>query len=211
MPTAAARKKKSAAPGSRRGRDRRAEILKAARAVFFERGYLGASTDEILARSGGSKETLYTHFGSKLGLFREVVQAELEIIFAVVTSQAEGPPLDRLRLAGRGFVRQAMRPDTIAILRILIAEGVRVPELTARLRDTAYGTIMRLFAERIASVQATGEWTSDDPEALADTYLDLLQGGTVFRQLLEPDFRISARKLDAYADACLERLARLAR
>jgi len=210
MPTAA-RKKTSPAAGSRRGADRRAEIIKAARAVFFERGYLGASTDEILARSGGSKETLYAHFGNKLGLFREVVQAELEILFASVTSHAEAAPLDRLRLAGRAFIRQAMRPDTIAILRILVAEGARVPELTARLRDQTYGKIMHLFAERIASVQASGECRGDDPETLADIYLDLLQGGTIFRKLLEPDFRISARELDAYADVCLERLARLAR
>jgi AcrR family transcriptional regulator len=209
MSIATARKKAPLA-ASRRGRDRRGEILKAARAVFLERGFLGASTDEILARSGGSKETLYAHFGSKLGLFREVVQGELEIIFTSFAGHADEAPLERLRLAGRGFIRQAMQSDAIAILRILIAEGVRVPELTAQLRDQAYGTIVRHFAELIANVQAAGACTSDDPETLAEIYLDLLQGGTVFRQLLEPDFRLSARELDAHADTCLERLARLA-
>jgi len=210
MSIATARKKAPVAV-SRRGRDRRADILKAARAVFLERGFLGASTDEILARSGGSKETLYAHFGSKLGLFSEVVQGELEMIFTSFAGHADEAPLDRLRLAGRGFIRQVMRPDAIAILRILIAEGVRVPELTAKLRDEAYGKIMRRFAELIANVKAAGECRSDDPETLADIYLDLLQGGTVFRRLLEPDFQMSARELDAHADICLERLARLAR
>jgi len=210
MPTTAARKKSSPA-SSPRSRDRRADIIKAAREVFLERGYAGASTDEIVGRSGGSKETLYSHFGNKLGLFREVVEGELEIIFTSFAGHADEAPLDRLRLAGRGFIRQAMRPDAIAFLRILIAEGVRVPELTAQLRDQAYGSIMRRFAELIANVKAVGGCRSDDPETLAEIYLDLLQGGTVFRQLLEPDFQMSARELDAHADRCLERLARLAR
>ncbi len=138
------------------------------------------------------------------------MQGELEIIFTSFAGHADEAPLERLRLAGRGFIRQAMQSDAIAILRILIAEGVRVPELTAQLRDQAYGTIVRHFAELIANVQAAGACTSDDPETLAEIYLDLLQGGTVFRQLLEPNFRLSARELDAHADTCLERLARLA-
>jgi AcrR family transcriptional regulator len=212
MPTSTAKRTvPAAARTSRRGRDRRLEIIKAARDVFLERGFLGASTDEILTRSGGSKETLYAHFGSKLGLFREVITAELQLIFATVTSKAGETPIDGLRLAGRAFVRQAMQPEKIRLMRILIAEGVRIPELTEQLHDTAYVQIKQLFIERIERVQAAGEFTGDSAATLAEVFLDLLQGETVFRTLLEPQFRMSARELDAHSDRSLERLARLAR
>jgi AcrR family transcriptional regulator len=210
MSIATARKKAPAA-ASRRGRDRRGEIIKAAREVFLERGFLGASTDEILARSGGSKETLYSHFGSKLGLFREVIALQLELLFATVTSAPDETPLARLRLAARGFIREAMQPDAIALMRILIAEGVRVPELTAQLHETAYKRIVAIFADRIASVQATGTCAGESAETLAEIFIDLLRGGTVFRILLEPQFRTTGRHMDAHADACVERLLRLAR
>ena len=169
MPTSTAKRTvPAAARTSRRGRDRRLEIIKAARDVFLERGFLGASTDEILTRSGGSKETLYAHFGSKLGLFREVITAELQLIFATVTSKAGETPIDGLRLAGRAFVRQAMQPEKIRLMRILIAEGVRIPELTEQLHDTAYVQIKQLFIERIERVQAAGEFTGDSAATLAE-------------------------------------------
>jgi AcrR family transcriptional regulator len=52
--------------------ERRAEtsarLLAAAREVFAERGYLGASLDLVSARAGCTRGALYDHFGSKEGL-----------------------------------------------------------------------------------------------------------------------------------------------
>jgi AcrR family transcriptional regulator len=45
-----------------------ARLLAAARQVFAERGYQGASLDLLSARAGCTKGALYDHFGSKEGL-----------------------------------------------------------------------------------------------------------------------------------------------
>ncbi len=55
-----------------RGEARRSALLEAAREVFLEQGYEGASIEEIVRRVGGSKASLYAYFGSKQGLFWEV-------------------------------------------------------------------------------------------------------------------------------------------
>lgn len=55
---------------------RRALILDNAAEVFAERGYDGASIDEIARRSDISAPVLYDHFPSKLTLFREVLDSE---------------------------------------------------------------------------------------------------------------------------------------
>jgi len=210
MPAAAPRKKSTTAT-SQRSRDRRADIIKAARDVFLERGYAGASTDEIVGRSGGSKETLYAHFGNKLGLFRDVILVEVDTLFAPLSGRPDEEPLERLRLAARSYIRQSMRPEVIALMRILISEGVRIPELTTQLRAIVEQKILGVFAELITAVQATGELKGEPARALAEIFNDLLRGGTIFSILFDPQQTFSNRKLDAHVDACLERLRKLAR
>lgn len=46
-------------------------ILRAATALFLERGFKDASTREIASRAGVSRAAVFWHFGSKAGLFQE--------------------------------------------------------------------------------------------------------------------------------------------
>src|SRR5216684_7950419 len=56
----------------------RAEILRAARAVFSKAGFYGAGLEEVALRAGVSRKTVYYQFGSKMGLLEALV-SELEI------------------------------------------------------------------------------------------------------------------------------------
>ncbi len=56
-----------------RGERRRAALLEAAKAVFVEQGYAGATLDDVIAQAGGSRATLYKQFGGKEGLFAAVI------------------------------------------------------------------------------------------------------------------------------------------
>jgi AcrR family transcriptional regulator len=53
---------------------RRKLIETAAAGLFAERGYTGASIDEIAARSGVSPPVLYDHFPSKVALYRRLIE-----------------------------------------------------------------------------------------------------------------------------------------
>ncbi|MFD0395738.1 TetR family transcriptional regulator [Streptomyces nogalater] len=57
-------------------RTRRA-VLRAAAAVFAERGYAAATISEILKRAGVTKGALYFHFDSKAALAQGVLQEQL--------------------------------------------------------------------------------------------------------------------------------------
>src|ERR1051325_10628511 len=61
----------------RRKDERPAEILTAALDVFAERGFAAAKLDEVAARAGVSKGTLYLYFPSKDELFRSMVRGLL--------------------------------------------------------------------------------------------------------------------------------------
>jgi len=63
----------AAEPPARYGAEERGLLLEAARDLFTEKGYAGASTKEIAERAELSESMLFRHFGSKAGLFREAV------------------------------------------------------------------------------------------------------------------------------------------
>ena len=52
----------------------RSKILAAATAEFAENGFAGARVDEIARASGANKRMLYHYYGSKKGLFHEVMR-----------------------------------------------------------------------------------------------------------------------------------------
>jgi|SRR5215208_6492540 len=57
----------------RTGQEVRSRLAAAARDVFAERGYMGASTREIARQAEVTEVLLFRHFGSKAGLFEHAV------------------------------------------------------------------------------------------------------------------------------------------
>jgi AcrR family transcriptional regulator len=62
----------------RSGNEVRALIAAAARAVFAERGFAGATTREIADRAGASEVLIFRYFGSKATLFEEIIVAPFD-------------------------------------------------------------------------------------------------------------------------------------
>jgi AcrR family transcriptional regulator len=58
--------------------EKRAAILEAAKGLFVRNAFAGTSMDAVAAEAGVSKLTVYSHFGDKDNLFREVVRARLQ-------------------------------------------------------------------------------------------------------------------------------------
>lgn len=75
---------------------RRPQLMEAARAVFVELGYAGASMDQIAERAAVSKPVLYQHFSSKQELFLELLDAEVADVTGRLT-QAMATPGDNRR------------------------------------------------------------------------------------------------------------------
>lgn len=67
------------------GTQRREQLIEIGRALFAERGYDGASIEEIAQRAQVSKPVVYEHFGGKEGLYAVVVDREMTILMSMVT------------------------------------------------------------------------------------------------------------------------------
>ena len=161
-----------------RGRTRRAQILDAATKVFVENGYGAATIDLVVSRAGASKATVYSFFGGKEGLFTAIIEERAERILAAL------PHVDidhvdvrtTLTEMGRRYMRVAMSPEAIGLYRLILAEGVRFPELAR----TFYRIGPERVSERVASLLRA--WrrhrliTVDDAYLAAVQFLDAVRG-----------------------------------
>jgi AcrR family transcriptional regulator len=68
------------------GEERRQQLLDVARSLFAEKGFDGASIEEIAHRANVSKPVVYEHFGGKEGVYAVVVDREMQYLLAQMTS-----------------------------------------------------------------------------------------------------------------------------
>lgn len=129
------------------------QILNAALSVFSERGFAAARMDDIAQASGLSKGGLYAHFASK----DEVFEALLSQLLAPPELEQPSHPLP---LSAEQWVdwlldeiyARVTAPELRAGLRLLVAEGGRVPELVARW----HGQVMQPYVDALAALLAQG-------------------------------------------------------
>lgn len=109
-----------------------ARIRAAARRLFLERGYEATAMDAVAAAAPVSKRTLYQHFTSKAELFGAVIdEAWSHFTRApILPTDTSGDPRAVLRTYVDHLTDHWDRPDVIPLLRLVIAEAPRFPELS---------------------------------------------------------------------------------
>src|SRR3954449_1426333 len=135
-----------------RDRERtRAEILEVARAEFAEHGYSGARVDEIAERTRTTKRMLYYYFGSKEGLYTEVLErayAEIRMAERDLDVEHLEPVAAIRRLAELTFDHHEAHPDFIRLVsieNIHRAEHMRGSGRFADLNTPAIDRIARIL------------------------------------------------------------------
>ena len=113
---------------------KRAAILDAARDLFLQRGYGGTSMDDVAARAGVSKQTVYKNFADKQRLFTKVITSDVgQVDDSTQAQMAAMPDTDDvpgdLRVFARWHLTHVMQPSRLRLRRMLIGEADRFPEL----------------------------------------------------------------------------------
>ena len=104
------------------GKQRREQLLNVGRTLFAERGYDGASVEEIAARAGVSKPVVYEHFGGKEGLYAVVVDREVQRLLDTFTAALTGDQ-PRLLLEQATMALLTYIEDQADGFRILVRES----------------------------------------------------------------------------------------
>ena len=122
---------------SRRVQQTRERLRVAAHRLFLQQGYLATSIDAILAEAGiSSKETLYRHYANKEALFVDVLahltmeQPGFSEKLAALPTPHDLPSLRQaLTTLAREILSMMSQPGYLALVRIIIAEAPRFPQL----------------------------------------------------------------------------------
>ncbi len=142
---------------------RRQAIVKAALEEFCARGFAAARLDDVAARAGVAKGTIYLHFDDKEALFREIVGTMLVPLVAVLE---ETPPPDisiRAIIAHffELFVQEIYSTQRRNVLRLVMTEGPRFPELAAFYYRNVVGRAITAMRALLVQAKERGELADD--------------------------------------------------
>jgi AcrR family transcriptional regulator len=183
-----------------RGRPRLADaerkrILDATTAVFLEKGFKRASTNEIARRARTSKQTLYALFPAKADLFVGVVSAHTEQLFShhAYYIESEKPPRQALTEIGERTLSMFSSPTFLALYRIVVAETPHFPELGRQLWTVCMERGCTLLAEYLKSRRIGGR----EPRRAAAQFVSMVLGDFLMSAMLRPDMPLSRPALKA--------------
>jgi Transcriptional regulator len=152
----------STAPRWRRRKEARPqEIVEAALAVFSERGFAAARLDDVAARAGVSKGTLYLYFPNKEELFKAVVRAaivpNIEMAERLLAESRDSSfaILEKLLAI---MATRILRTKAGAIPKLIIAEAGNFPDLARFYYDEVIRRAFALLSAVLARGVESGEF-----------------------------------------------------
>ena len=116
----------------RRKEDRPQEITEAALEAFAEKGYAATRVEEVAKRAGVSKGLMYLYFKTKEELFKAVVKSVVVRRVDQLIGSIESTDLsseDFIRGPLSSFLKQVPGSPVAIVIRLLISEGPRHPDL----------------------------------------------------------------------------------
>lgn len=165
---AAARRETDKAPRQR-------QILSAAFEEFAANGYAAARLDRVARRARIAKGTIYLYFPSKSRLFQAVVRSLIQPVPENFESIVAASPASASRLLAEFIARQYSslvgNRKAREIVRLLIAESGKFPELSELYRREVIDPGMRAIRLLIEKGVASGEFCDsavrDFPQMIA--------------------------------------------
>jgi AcrR family transcriptional regulator len=143
--------------------ERREAILDAALAEFSASGFAAARLDDVARRAGVAKGTIYLYFRDKESLFQELVRSMLSPIVGALEA---GPMVDLpARKVAEAladiFVREIFGTRRKDVIRLIIAEGQRFPQLAEVYYHEVIARVVPALRALMARAAARGELPND--------------------------------------------------
>lgn len=173
----------------RRRRDARpAELTAAALGLFAERGFAATRLEDVAARTGVSKATIYRYFANKEALFEAVVKEAIAPRFAeaeVLVSAFEGSTVEMLKLL-LNVMRQALTGPMPIMVKLIISESGNFPKLAQLWADLVVSRALRLIAGIVERGVERGEFRRVEPTTVAPLVAAPVILLAMYKQTLAP-------------------------
>lgn len=183
-------------PRRRRKDARPSELTAAALELFVEKGFAGTRLDDVAARAGVSKGTLYLYFDSKEALFKAVVEESIVPAIAAAEQQVAnyaGSSADLLRGLLLGWWQQIGSTRLGGVVKLIVSESGNFPEIARYYHDHVIVRGRSLLRAALQRGIASGEFREMAVEPCIDVIIAPLLMLVVWRHSLS----ICAADIDA--------------
>lgn len=158
----------TAAPRQRRKDARPQELLAAALELFVEKGFAATRSEEVAARAGVAKGTLYRYYPSKDELFKAMVRENLSVHIAESAAQAaqyEGAIAGLLSQMMRAWWAKVGHGSAGVVCKVMMIEARNFPELAKFYVDEVIAPSKALIGGLIERGIRSGEFRPVPVEA----------------------------------------------
>ena len=173
----------------RRKDARPSELTAAALELFVEKGFAATRLEDVAARAGVSKGTLYLYFDSKEELFKAVIQSAVLPVLAEgeqIFENFSGTASDLLRELVNGWWRLFGRTPLSGIPKLMISEAGNFPSIAQYYHDNVIVRGKRLFTRALERGIAAGEFRPIDVEYAVQVLLGPLILKVLWRHSFAP-------------------------
>lgn len=157
---------------------KREAIVEAAAQSFFDVGFAATSIEQVAAKAGVSKVTIYNHFGDKRALFAAAVSLECEKMrgYFSLDELPSGSIRDRLMTIGKAMYAFLSRPEMVQFERRIAAETEQEPAIGLAFLEAGPWRMKAGFGAYLAHANATGELAIDDTMLAAEQFVSMCKG-----------------------------------
>jgi AcrR family transcriptional regulator len=176
--------------------ERDERLLEIAAQMFMRDGFDATSMERLAETAKIGKATLYARYADKSQLFANILRRRILLIYGPLEAEfAEGLASESLEqtllILARRFIDLSLAPSSIALGRILAAEGERFPELGKLAVEEGLNRQIRLVEAVLTRFGAGRRYAIDDMALAADLFLSIVLGRISRMALLgvrmEPD------------------------
>ena len=173
-------------PGRPKDMEKRAAILASAKSLFINNAFSGTSMDAIAADAGVSKLPVYSHFGHKDNLFREVIRSRIQDLLPEETYRFD-PQMDireTLLQVALTHAKLDCNAETVGTFRAILSDCRQGNPRYGRLiweegAVRTHGLMERLLQQAVDA----GKLDIDDVSRASVQFLTLIKGNLMMRQM----------------------------
>ncbi len=158
--------------------ERRSQILRAARAVFIDKGYIAARVEDVAKRASISKGAVYFYFSSKRELFMALVQEEHENTYSFLdrAEQDDRPAAIKLLDLGQQYLDYfAGLKSPPRFFLMMCEQGIRDDEIREEVQ-AVHQRFVDAATLILAQGMAEGTFRRSDPQGVAMMLKAIIDG-----------------------------------
>ncbi|MCL1068707.1 TetR/AcrR family transcriptional regulator [Shewanella olleyana] len=184
-----------------RSEQKRSQILTASIELFCVQGFPNTSMDLVAKKAGVSKQTVYSHFGSKDELFIAAIESKC------VVHQLTGNLLDdaanaeqTIRMFAQQFGELIVSDEVLAVFKTCLAHAETHPDLSKLYYEAGPKHVLGLLSDYLSKVNQHNEFYFANPHDSAVRLCLMLFGELKLRSELGIDVAELLPKRQAYID-----------